>query len=56
MKPIADQLGTFMFNAGKVISDCLRPLCKNEYSINDVQKLPSMLTSISLLQDKKKDV
>ena len=34
-RPIIDQTGTFKYNAAKVISDYLRPLCKNEYSIND---------------------
>ena len=41
---IIDQTGTFTDNAAKVISDYLRPLCKNEYSINDAQKFPSMLS------------
>ena len=36
-RPIIDQTGTLTYNAAKVISDYLRPLCKNEYSINDVQ-------------------
>ena len=34
-RPIIDQTGTLTYNAAKVISDYLRPLCKNEYSIND---------------------
>ena len=53
---IIDQTGTFTCNAAKVISDYLRPLCKNEYSINDTQKFPSMLSSIPPLQDDEKDV
>ena len=40
----------------KVVSDCLRPLCKNEYSTNDTQKFPSMLSSIPPLQDDEEDV
>ena len=44
--PIIDQTGTFIYNVAKVILDYLRPLCKNEYSINDTQKFPSMLSSI----------
>ena len=40
----------------KVVSDCLSPLCKNEYSINDTQKFPSMLSSIPPLQDDEEDV
>ena len=34
----------------------LRPLSKNEYSINDSHKLPSILSSIPPLQDDKQDV
>ena len=36
--------------------DYLRPLSKNEYSINDTQKFPSMLSSIPPLQDDEEDV
>ena len=36
--------------------DYLRPLCKNEYFINDTQKFPNMLSSIPPLQDDEEDV
>ena len=55
-RPIIDETGTFTYNAAKVILDYLRPLCKNEYSINDTQKSPSMLSSIPPLQDDEEDV
>ena len=55
-RPIIDQTGTFTHNAAKVISDYLRPLCKNEYSINDTQKSPSMLSSNPPSQDDEEDV
>ena len=55
-RPIIDQTGTFTYNAAKVIPDYLRPLCKNEYSINDTQKFPSMLSSFPPLQDDEEDV
>ena len=55
-RPIIDQTGTFTYNAANVISDYLRPLCKNEYSINDKQKFPSMLSSVLPLQDDEEDV
>ena len=54
--PNIDQTGTFTYNAAKAISNYLRPLCKNEYSINDTQKFPSMLSSIPPLQDDEGDV
>ena len=55
-RPIIDQTGTFTCNVAKVISDYLRPLCKNDYSINDTQKFPSMLSSIPPLQNHEEDV
>ena len=45
-----------MYNVAKFTSDYLRPLCKNEYSINDTQKLSSMLSSIPALHDDEEDV
>ena len=55
-RPIIDQTSTLVYNAAKVISDYLRHLYKNEYSINDTQKFPSMLSSIPPLQDDEEDV
>ena len=55
-RPIIDQIGMFTYNAAKVISDYLRSLCKNEYSINDTQRFSSMLSLIPLLQNDEKDV
>ena len=53
---IIDQTGTLTYNAAKVISDYIRLLCENKYSINDTQKFWSTLSSISLLQDEKENV
>ena len=36
--------------------DYLRPSCKNEYSVNDTQTFPSILSSILHLQDDEEDV
>ena len=55
-RPTIDQTRNFMYNVAKVISDYLRPLCKNKYSINDTQKFPWMLSSILKLQDSEEDV
>ena len=55
-RSVIDQTGTFTYNAAKVILDNLSPLCKNEYSINDTQKFPSMLSSIPPLQDDEEEV
>ena len=56
VKPIIDQTGIFAYNAANVISDYLRPLCKNQYSINDTQKYLTILSSFLPLQDEKEDV
>ena len=55
-RPIIDQAGTLTCNAAKVISNYSRPLCKNEYSINDTQEFRSMLSSIPFSQDDEKAV
>ena len=55
-RPMIDQTGMLTYNVAKVISDYLRPLCKNEYSIYDTPKFPSMLSSIPPLQDDEEDV
>ena len=36
--------------------DYLRPIYENEYSINDIQKFPSMFSLITPLQDGEEDV
>ena len=36
--------------------DYLRPIYENEYSINDIQKFPSMFSLITPLQDDEEDV
>ena len=42
-RPIISQIGTYTYNAAKVFADYLKPLCQNEYKINDTQSFPSML-------------
>ena len=45
-----------MYDVAKIIPDYLRSLCKNQYSIDNMQKFPNVLTSIPPLQDDKKEV
>ena len=45
-----------MYDVAKIISDYLRSLCKNQYSIDDMQKFPNVLSLIPPLQDDKKEV
>ena len=35
LRPTISQVGTYTYNAAKVIADYLKPLCQNEYKIND---------------------
>ena len=45
-----------MYNPVKVLLDYLGTLSKSEYSIDDIQKLSSMLSSIPPWQDDEEDV
>ena len=50
-RPIIDQTGTMTYNAAKVISDHLKPLCKNKYTINDTLSFADMLKRLPPLPD-----
>ena len=41
--PIISQIGTYTYNTSRVISQYLKPLCENEYKINDTQTFASMI-------------
>ena len=43
LRPIISQIGTYTYNASRVISQYLKPLCENEYKINDTQTFASMI-------------
>ena len=47
--PIIDQTATFTYKSAKVIYNYLKPLCQNEYSISDTQKIPDMLSNLPSL-------
>ena len=55
-RPIIDQTATFTYKAAKVISNYLKPLCQNEYSISDTQQFPGMPSKLSPLLDDEEDV
>ena len=42
-RPIISQTGTYTYNGSRVISQYLKPLCDNEYKINDTQAFASMI-------------
>ena len=43
LRLIISQVGAYTYDAAKVIANCLKQLCQNEYKIDDTQSLPSML-------------
>ena len=50
---IIDQTGTFMYNVVNLVSDYLRPLCKNQYSIDDMQNSQICHLKLHLCKIKK---
>ena len=50
-RPITDQTDTMTYNAAKVISDYLKPLCKNKYTINDTLYFADMIKRLPPLPD-----
>ena len=42
-RPVISQIGTYRYNAAKVLSDYLKPLCQNEYKINDTKSFTSQI-------------
>ena len=42
-RPIIGQAGTMTYYAAKVISDYLKPSCKNNYAINDTFSFANMI-------------
>ena len=51
-----DQMGTYTYNAAQVISNYLKPLCINEYSIKDTLQFPQLLKDLRPLKDDKEYV
>ena len=49
--PIMDQTGTYIYNAAQVISNYLKPLCINEYSIKDTLQFVQLSKDLSPLKD-----
>ena len=45
-----------MHKAAKVISNYLKPLCQNEYSISDTEQFPYMLSNLPPLLYDEEDV
>ena len=52
-QPIIDQTGMMTYNATKVISDYLKPLCKNKYTIIDTLSFADMIKRLPPLSDEE---
>ena len=48
VRSIISQTGTFTYNECKGISDCLRPLCRNHYSIDNTQNFLDIFCYLQL--------
>ena len=55
-RPIIDQTGTYTYNAAQVISQYLKPLCKNEFTIEDTQSFSKTIRDLPPLEDEEEDV
>ena len=54
--PIIYQTGTYTYGAAQVISDYLKPLCSNQYSIKDTQSFAKLIKDLPPLNDDEEDV
>ena len=52
-RPILSQIGTYTYNAGKVIAEYLKPLCSNQYKISDTQEFPPLIKNQPLNDDEE---
>ena len=50
-RPIISQIGTYTYNAAKVIAEYLKPLCSNQYKISDTQEFASLIKDQPPLND-----
>ena len=53
LRSIIDQTGTHYYKTGKVITQYLKPLTKNEVIINNTQDFPSVLNRVELSEDEE---
>ena len=50
-RPIISQIGTYAYNAAKVIAEYVKPLCSNQFKISDIQEFASLIKDQSLNDD-----
>ena len=55
-RPIIYQTGTYTYNAAKVISSYLKPLCSNDFNIKDTQSFANIIKNEPPLNDNEEYV
>ena len=55
-RPIIDQTGTYTYDAAQVISQYLKPLCKNEFIIEDTQSSSEKIGDFPPFENGEEDV
>ena len=55
-RSIIDHTGTYTYYADQGILNYLRPLCNNEYPINDTQSSSQELSTLPPLEEGEKDI
>ena len=50
-RPIFFQIGTYTYNAAKVLAEYLKPLCSNQYKMSDTQEFASLIKDQPPLND-----
>ena len=53
LRPIIDHTETCYYKTGKVITEYLKPLTKNELIITNIQQFPSMLNNVQFSEDEE---
>ena len=48
-RQIIDQTGIYTYKTARIIGEYLRPLSRNEYTINDTQQFPDRIKNLPLL-------
>ena len=51
LRPIIGQTGTYIYDASKVVAQLLKPLARNEFTINDTLAFPELLKNTKKSDD-----
>ena len=51
LRPITDQTGSYIYDASKEVTQLLKPLARNEFTINDTLAFPELLKNTEKSDD-----